>query len=164
MSFKTVFDVSNQGYSTWTFSAFGLIFVFVGVLLVFKAPLMQQLMPTGLQGRARKIFSWFFLVFSVLWVITTFSTTYAEYRRTTEALKDGKFAVVEGPVTDFVPMPYTGHSEESFVVGDHQFSYSDYIVTDGFHNTTSHGGPIHQGLYVRVSYVGNTILKLEVAP
>jgi hypothetical protein len=35
-------------------------------------------------------------------------------------------------------------------------------VVCGFNNTSSHGGPIREGLPVRVSYVGNTILKLEI--
>jgi hypothetical protein len=60
-------------------------------------------------------------------------------------------------------MPYTGHSEESFVVDGKRFSYSDFIVTSGFHNAASHGGPIRAGLYVRVSYIGNVILRLEIA-
>ena len=53
---------------------------------------------------------------------------------------------------------------ESFAVGGHRFSYSDYVVTSGFHNTASHGGPIHDGLDVRVSYLGNLILRLEIVP
>ena len=45
-------------------SAFGLIFVAVGVLLVFRPALMQRILPSGLQGRARVIFSWFFFACS----------------------------------------------------------------------------------------------------
>ena len=60
-------------------------------------------------------------------------------------------------------MPYAGHSDESFVVGGRRFSYSDFVVTSGFHNAASHGGPIREGLYVRVTYLGNLILRLEIA-
>jgi hypothetical protein len=60
-------------------------------------------------------------------------------------------------------MPYTGHAMESFCVQEQCFSYSDYVVTTGFHNTASHGGPIREGLNVRIEYIGNIILKLEVA-
>jgi hypothetical protein len=51
---------------------------------------------------------------------------------------------------------------ESFCVSGVCFRYSDYVVTAGFNQTSSHGGPIRDGLPVRVTYIGNTIVKLEV--
>lgn len=78
-------------------------------------------------------------------------------------LNSASCSIAEGPVTNFIPMPYTGHSMESFTLNGHRFSYSDYVVTSGFHNTISHGGPIHEGLYVRITYSGNSILRLEIA-
>jgi hypothetical protein len=65
-------------------------------------------------------------------------------------------------VTGFMPMPVTGHAMEHFCVSGACFSYSDYVVTAGFNRTSSRGGPIREGLPVRVTYLGNTILKLEV--
>jgi hypothetical protein len=59
-------------------------------------------------------------------------------------------------------MPYEGHQDECFSVQAQTFCYSDYEVTAGFNNATSHGGPIREGLPVRVSYIGNTIVRLEV--
>ena len=116
-----------------------------------------------LRGRPRTIFSWFFLIFAVTWTVGSFVATYGEYNAAATALRNRGYQVVEGRVTNFVPMPFTGHAQESFVVDGVRFCYSDYIVTSGFHNTASHGGPIHQGLYVRVTYLGNLILRLEVA-
>ncbi|MFY9763350.1 MAG: hypothetical protein WB772_21060 [Xanthobacteraceae bacterium] len=165
MIFKTVFDAADQGYivtAGW-FPAFGLIFVCLGALMIFAPGIMDRILPSGPQGKARRIFSWCLLIFAVLWTVINFAATYREYRTAVTALRGGEYAIVEGPVTDFVPMPYAGHSMESFVVGGHRFSYSDYGVTSGFHNTASHGGPIHDGLHVRISYVGNLILRLEVA-
>lgn len=135
----------------------------VGILLVCAPGLMLKLLPLGLQGRSRKIFSWVFLIVTVTFTIVIFANTYSAYQATVTALDHGQYSVIEGQVTNFVPMPYEGHSDESFVVKGHRFSYSDYILTPGFHNTASHGGPIHEGLYVRVTYVGNLILRLEVA-
>ncbi len=60
------------------------------------------------------------------------------------------------------PDPMPRRSDESFVVGDRRCAYSDDLVTAGFHNTRRHGGPIREGLYVRVTYFGNSILRLEV--
>jgi hypothetical protein len=163
MHFKTVFDAANQGYPAWPQVGIGLALVGMGLLLVFAPTLMQQLMPRGLQGTARTIFSWFFLVASSLFTFFTFITTSHAYGDAEVALRDGRYSVATGPVMNFVPMPYTGHSLESFEVGGHKFTYSDYVLTPGFRTTTSHGGPIHEGLNVRVSYVGNLILRLETA-
>jgi len=88
---------------------------------------------------------------------------YDSCRKAVMALRDGQYAVVEGYVSDFVPMPHSGHSMESFVVQGHRFSYSDYVVSAGFNNTASHGGPIREGLYVRVTYTNDVILRLEIA-
>jgi hypothetical protein len=60
-------------------------------------------------------------------------------------------------------MPYAGHAQKRFSVCGVPFSYSDYIETGGVNRSSSHGGPIRAGLWVRVSYVGNTIARLEVA-
>jgi hypothetical protein len=163
MNFRTVFDAAHAGYSNWSFLAFGLIFACFGTLLVFRPAFMLKLMPSGFQGKARTVFSWFFLTFAVLWTVVTFESTYRDLRTVTTALQTGRYSVVQGPVTHFVPAPYTGNFKETFVVGNRRFSYSDYLVTAGFHNTASHGGPVRAGLYVRVTYLGNLILRLEVA-
>jgi hypothetical protein len=61
-------------------------------------------------------------------------------------------------------MPYAGHAEESFSVSGVPFRYSDFQITDGFNNTSSHGGPIKSDSYVRICYdpSGNVILRLEI--
>ncbi|MGA3317527.1 MAG: hypothetical protein ABSC64_13940 [Candidatus Korobacteraceae bacterium] len=85
------------------------------------------------------------------------------YARAKDAYTQGQYSVVEGTVTDFHPMPYSGHQDETFVVNGVQFSYSDYVTVPCFNNTASHGGPIHEGQKVRIAYSGNCILKLEIA-
>jgi hypothetical protein len=85
------------------------------------------------------------------------------YARAKDAYVKGDYSVVEGTVANFHPMPYSGHQNETFSVNGVQFSYSDYVVVPCFNNTASHGGPIHDGLRVRIAYSGNCILKLEVA-
>ena len=83
-----------------------------------------------------------------------------------KAQSEGKVQVVIGIVEDFHPMPFSGHDTERFRVGTEKFSYSDYMVTGGFNNTSSHGGPIKFGLPVRITFIPskfcNVITKLEV--
>jgi hypothetical protein len=78
------------------------------------------------------------------------------------ALRSDNHCVAEGFVTRFRPMPYEGHSEESFTISNVRFSYSDYVVTPCFNHSVSHGGPvIHDGMYLRVFYVDDCILRIE---
>ena len=98
----------------------------------------------------------------MLWTVVTFALTYPDYQTLVNAVDSGQINVVEGKVSDFKAMPLSGHAMERFCVSGVCFEYSDYVVTAGFNNTSSHGGPIREGLPVRVIYVGNCIAKLEV--
>jgi hypothetical protein len=100
--------------------------------------------------------------FGAFWSGVTFLSTFKEYVALHTAYRRSQFAVVEGRVTDFRPMPYDGHQHECFSVHSRTFCYSDFEVTAGFNNSASHGGPIHEGLPVRVSYIGSKIVRLEV--
>jgi hypothetical protein len=80
------------------------------------------------------------------------------YRVVFDITKDVRHDVV----THFRPMPVTGHGVESFVVGGKRFQYSDFAMRAGFDETRSHGGPVREGLHVRIHYFGDDIAKLEV--
>jgi hypothetical protein len=159
-NYATVFDVTQSGYRQWSFAAFGLIFVAVGLALptlirigIFRKP------PAWMQ----KWFPRFFLGFAIIWTLTSFAATYADYRAAVNAMRSDRAQVIEGVITDFRPMPYTGHAMESFVVRGVRFEYSDYVITAGFNNTSSHGGPIREGLPVKIWHRGNEILRLDIA-
>lgn len=82
---------------------------------------------------------------------------------TRRALADPRTYVSEGRVEHFTPEAWGGHSgDESFYVDGARFSYSQFVVTGAFHQTASHGGPIREGLPVRVTHLAERILKLEV--
>ena len=157
--YTTVFDVTQTGYRHWSFTAFGLIFVAVGLALptlirigIFRKP------PNWMQ----KWFPRVFLGFAIFLTLTCFITTYTDYRRAVSAIRNNRAHVIEGIVTDFKPMPYTGHAMESFVVQGIRFEYSDHVITGGFNNTSSHGGPIREGLPVKIWYLGREILRLDI--
>ncbi len=159
MKYKVVFDVVQVGFKDWSFSAFGLIFIVIGVgMLIYrwKNPAKDSTFWTRISPYA-------FTAFAFFWTATSFWATYSGYRHLRDALLNGKYTVVEGTVTDFVPMPYTGHAMEKFNVNGYHYEYSDFVVVAGFNNTQSHGGPIRQGLKVRIADVGGKIARLEIA-
>jgi hypothetical protein len=152
--YRVVFDFADKGFQWW-FPALGLIFVLIGSVIFWL----------GRRNRwplSRRVFGYVFTGFSCFWTLTAFAFTFSEFLKLQSAYNHRTFAVAEGVVTDFVPMPYEGHKDECFTVNEQRFCYSDYGVSSGFSNSASHGGPIREGLPVRVSYVGNTILRLEV--
>lgn len=69
------------------------------------------------------------------------------------AIDRGELQIVEGTVEHFHPMPYGGHDTERFDVAGVHFEFSDYVITPGLHRTVSHGGPIHAGDRVRLTYL-----------
>jgi hypothetical protein len=160
MAYHVVFDIAETGYKSFGFAAVGLIFVAIGVVLV-----MLRRRGPGTSGRPLRVAStWAYgwLGFSIVWTGVAFTATYSKYVRLRRALADGTAQVVEGRVDRFAPMPVQGHAMERFCVRDKCFEYSDYGVTGGFNHSSALGGPIRLDLPVRVTFVGNDIVKLEV--
>jgi hypothetical protein len=165
MEYRVVFDNTTIGYTGWHFASFGMVGVLIGAILVAivkrRGALPFKWWST--RPRASKRFALYILIFSLFWTITAFYSTYAQFAALKKAQANGTAQVVAGVVTHFTPMPATGHAMERFCVQETCFSYSDYVITAGFNHTSSHGGPIREGLPVRVTYVGAAIIKLEVA-
>jgi hypothetical protein len=153
VDYHTAFDLANSGYKSWDFAGAGLILVLMGILFVLG----RRRLPGAKAG------PFVFLGIAVLLTLSAFYSTYSEYTRLRSAYENGSAKVVEGAVRSFKPMPWSGHARERFCVEGQCFRYSDFNVTNGFNNTSSHGGPIRDGLLVRVTYVGDAIVKLEVA-
>ena len=164
--FVKVFDVLDSGFNDWGGPAFGLIFVAIGIVIaVFPAIIKATGIPfLDFQSAGRKIFRYAFLSFAVLWTVVVFFGTYSYHARHRSLVQTNTCRVVEGPVEHFTPMPYGGHAFESFSVSGISFRYSDFNITGGFNNTSSHGGPINGNSYVRICYdpTDGAILRLEI--
>ena len=90
------------------------------------------------------------------------------FNKTVGAYNKGDYEIVEGYVENFIPMPYEGHSDESFEINGVKFSYSDYSVQPGYNNSKSHGGVVvGDGQHLKIGYVyynetyGNIIVYIE---
>lgn len=158
---QLVFDASQKGPDLW-FAGFGLVFVVIGAGLLAGRSVPRialRLAPVP------RVFPVIFLCFAVLWTTLATVGILGSWYSTQAEIRKGA-PVVEGAVENFHPMPVTGHDQEHFTVQGVYFAYSDYSVTSGFNNTSSHGGPIREGLYVRIHYTGSvtrgTIVKLEI--
>ena len=152
--YVTVFQVTQRSPDLW-FACVGLVPLIIGAVVIWGKRRFKCAQP-----------HWLFAVFScsfgVLWIGVVGTTTASSDLTAFTAYQKGDYQTVEGLVSDFHPMPYEGHQEECFSVQNQRFCYSDYMITPGFHNATSHGGPIHEGLPVRIAYQDGNILRLEI--
>jgi hypothetical protein len=101
MPYVTVFDVTQKPFEWW-WSAVGLIFVVIGVLLIkFGSRLVRNKNGEGL-GSAftvdSRLLGWFFIIFASGWTLLAFSSTYSTYREYVHAYQTGQYSVIEGVV------------------------------------------------------------------
>lgn len=165
MDYQTVFDLSRSSYPVAQFTTENYQHLPLAVLalplLVFGtilAALYHYLRGVALALTVGFVSFVFACALAGVWLVPNVT------------ISTGNVApkVIAGPVRDFVPMPATGHAMERFCVRTACFQYSDYVLTGGFNNTSSHGGPIKEGRSVRVTYLeypswpGNVIVKLEI--
>jgi hypothetical protein len=152
--YHTVFTVLQKS-PPWQVSVIVPVIVIIGTIVA---------VVTIIRHRTRLLVVLLVYLVFLLFAATLFSGSGVQdmYARAKDAYVQGRYSVVEGTVANFRPMPYSGHQDESFSVDGVQFSYSDYVIVPCFNNTASHGGPIREGLGVRIAYSDNCILKLEV--
>jgi hypothetical protein len=168
--FVKVFDILDAGYRSGWVPAKGLTFIAIALLVVVFPIIVRALRIPYLN-----LLSWRFrlslLGFAVVWTTVAYWGTYSGYLRHRSLAQDNHCRVVEGPVEHFVTTPsrFGGLARETFSVSGVPFGYSDFDLTDGFNNTSSNGGPIDAGSYVRICYYPdsydpprNVILRLEI--
>jgi hypothetical protein len=155
VDYSVVFDVARNGYHPSVGLRIGLLFIGVGAVLVLCRGFIRP------QWRGFPLV--LFLGFSVFWTVALLAITWTDYYELASALRDARCEVVEGTVTQFHPMPVGGHDVESFSVGGKYFEYSDWTITSAFHQSSTYGGPVRDGMQVRIHYLGKDIARLEVA-
>jgi hypothetical protein len=162
MEYRVYYDIQQVIYPAWWVMAVGLLIISIGATLFLarnNKVFNSVFESSGFQKTVMPIFA---IIFGMIWVALGM-LSYPTFAGLRNAARDGRYEVVEGQVREFVPMPYEGHARESFVVDGHRFSYSDYDLTMGFNQSRSHGGPIREGLQVRIAHVDGKIVKLEIA-
>lgn len=160
MTYSTVFSVADWPPTNWTDPGFGLIFVALGVAIAFAPGFFATFARRSRAGT--RWLGWSFVLFGCVWTAAVGFAVFGPASSLARELAANRFQTVEGRVAHFIPAPAEGHALESFDVNGVEFAYSDYILEGGFNRTASHGGPIREGLPVRIAYTRGLILRLEV--
>ncbi len=151
MTYRTVFEISWQTFP-WPAAIVGVAGLAVGAIVLRS--------KRAERSGAWKLVGDLLLGFALLWI----GWNVFDHYRMTQALAAHETQIAEGTIQDYEFRLHDGHGFESFTVNGVRFHYSDFIPTGGYNRPASNGGVIREGLQVRIHHVGNTILRLEVAP
>jgi hypothetical protein len=163
MEYIEYFNLLNTGFKDFIDVIPGIIFMVIGIAgLVLVIKFRNKLTVAFFHWKLLLIFFSVWTVFTIFWTALVLPSTLGEYLTLRNVLISNEFKTVEGIVSNFHPMPYEGHEEETFTVQGIRFSYSDYIATNAFNNTKSHGGPIDEGKAVKIDYYNGKILRLWI--
>jgi len=157
MCAKPIFDASTEPFVWSHVWAAGGAFVFGCIIVALK--------KSGWRHALSAKWGYFMIVAALVASCYDSGHWYVLRRRVAKILDSGRYDVVEGPVKDSHPMPDDGSSSESFSIAGRTFSYSDEeptLTTVCFNQTSSHGGPIHDSMWLRVKFVDNCIIEIQV--
>lgn len=166
MEYITIFDVLDKPIS-WRFPLVGSLFVIVFSCYIIVYGLFFHKKSSLMRNISVYLFTIPGLLFSLLWTGIAFNSTVIAHTSCQDTRINNQYLVIEGSVQDFRPGSNSqGSLPEQFSVEGVIFAYSDYMQTCGFNTMQVNGGPIQEGLQVRISYIPsryNTILRIERA-
>ncbi len=151
VNYQIMFEI-GLGSFPWARVVHPLIFVVIGLLLArfLKSRQIYLVMGVSMASLA----SLFLLISLVIFV--------PNFIKLRSAYVSGKSSIVEGAVENFRPAPKIGPARESFSVHGVLFSYNALDDTPCFHNAPLNGGPILDGLDVRIHYDEGCIQRVDI--
>lgn len=138
-------------YPIWGCLAFGLSYLGYRLFLKVTPPKLQiaSAPKTGFWGACVCI-----TVISIYFPVRA----YFEYQKLRSDLSSNNVKIVEGTIRDFKPYQTR---VESFSVCGRTFSYDPAAIAPGYRSIRAMGGAIHNGAKVRVTYIGDIIVRVE---
>jgi hypothetical protein len=150
MTFKTIFEANPSEFLAWV-PVLGAANVVIGVLLVLKPQLyLNGVLPTVRESWGKPL-SWIWLVFWSIWTAVTYSAA----MQAQSVPQSESYTVVEGPITNFMRMPYNGPAHGSFVVAGKQFNFSRIKAIPA-------EASIADGVYARITFRERPLNRIEI--
>lgn len=161
MAVDCIFDITKAKRKNWWF-----VFVPAGVFgaVLMLVAIRSTLSPEGnSSGTALGI--GIMASFAALWCGLAWYSITSQYSAFLKAWSEGKALKAEGLVEQFNTSNRGGthgRGVEKFRVGDTWFRYQTALLTAGFNQTQAKGGPMREGLRVRIWYVSEPTMSDEM--
>jgi hypothetical protein len=98
----------------------------------------------------------------MVFLVMTFGVRLIQHRDLVTRLRNGEFENVEGVITNFEPGSFNGHRRERFTVAGRTYTFSSAEWRAGYHDVQGEGGPLADGIAVRIADVNGTIARFEL--
>jgi hypothetical protein len=157
LNYSLVYDARTAPFNFPSGAIFALVLVVLG-LVVWRFP---HFWFDG-QERFGRFFGLLVTGFGGLILVGAPAVAWTGLHSLRDALATHRYTVVEGVVSDFVAGQPDGHPMERFKVAGEIFTYSPF-VSPGFNTVSTVGGPLREGLRVRIAVVHGSIARLEIA-
>ena len=73
------------------------------------------------------------------------------------------YKIAEGEVHVLYSQPFSGHTQGDIInVGGIEFEISYFELTFGYNQTIAHGGVLREGVYARIYYTDDVILRIDL--
>lgn len=155
---STQFDLASSGYPYFAYPIVGLLILGLVAYVILVRPRQRSLnKATALPaiGLAGVVCSVIFFCFYLP------IRSYIQYQSLTAEMSEAHVGWVSGQVDNYRPFK---SQAESFSVCGRPFSIRPGSLPSGYKLIESTGSPIRQGLPVKIGYVGNSIVHLEICP
>lgn len=153
--YRVVYDVQDLWLPHWSSQwiiAGG--FILLALILILKVH----------HGFIRNVLAGFFIFVALAIVGLDYWTTI----RLRRALTQKHYTLVEGIVRNFTPGDPGAHTAERWDIESggrtYHYEYHQSSYHPGFATTQPYGGPIREGLHVRIADVDGVIARLELNP
>ena len=110
-------------------------------------------------GKTRSL-GFFVAIFSAGLMVVVGYHLFSDFDRIQTTYKQGKYSENEGVVTNF--QPSVDEQPELFMVNDIQYKIYPYRMSVTYVQVSHQGGPIREGLRVRIWDIEGAIVRLEV--
>jgi hypothetical protein len=158
--------VNYQVYFDFRQSSIDWLSFWPGVVLIIFTFLW---LITSAKSRKRIISAVLLLVFEILILLFFIFVSYDQFAYYTNKFNNNDYAVIEGTISDHVPVTRGNGGRESFEVNNVKFEFQGKGRPPIFNQTVAKGGKIRDGLQVKIFYTslygyvpGWAILRIEV--
>ncbi|MFZ6776477.1 hypothetical protein ACO0LD_06545 [Undibacterium sp. Ji83W] len=168
MNSTLIFDITQTEWTSHLNSFPALVFVAVGVIMTGlnisrkRRGLPKHGWNAGLD-KPGPILPLFILGLGLVTTVYIFRASYFDYTELRSAYEQGNCEVIEGKVENFhAGTRKKNASKEYFDIRHKHFVYPNPGNLAAFNKTVADGGPIKEGLQVRIHHCDGAIARLEI--